>query len=105
MSRALLNALTGATFITITPAGLIARRVIWACIGAAVAAPLTWLWASWVCAQDARRLAHADRAAFVAQCADEQAVAVEVLNTGTVFCASGSGRRLTAPLAHPLKGR
>jgi hypothetical protein len=28
-----------------------------------------------------------------------------VLNTGTVFCASGSGRRLTAPLAHPLKGR
>ena len=105
MSRALLHALTGATFIAITPAGLIARRVIWACIGAAVAAPLTWLWASWVCVQDARRLAHADRAAFVAQCADEQAVAVEVLNTGAVFCASGSGRRLHAPLAHPLKGR
>jgi hypothetical protein len=92
-------------WICLTHAGLIARRAVWACIGAAVAAPLTWLWASWVAGQDARRLVHADRAAFVAQCADEQAVAVEVLNTGTVFCASGSGRRLTAPLAHPLAGR
>jgi hypothetical protein len=92
-------------WIAITPAGLIARRAVWACIGAAVVAPGVWLWASWVAGQDARRLAHADRAALVAQCADEQAVAVEVLNSGTVFCASGSGRRMHAPLAHPLRGR
>ena len=92
-------------WIALTPAGPIARRLLWAGIGAALAAPATWLWASWVATQDARRLALLDRQAFIQQCADERAVAVEVLNTGTVFCTSGSSRRATAPLAHPLTGK
>lgn len=94
-----------AHWIALTPTGLLIRRLLWAGIGAALAAPAAWLWASWVAVQDARRLALLDRQAFIAQCADERALAVEVLNTGTVFCTSGSNRRATAPLAHPLTGK
>ena len=84
---------------------LAGRRVIWAAVGIACTAPVVWLWASWVAVKDARRLALLDRQAFIAQCADERAIAVEVLNSGTVFCAGGSNRRATAPLGHPLKGQ
>lgn len=92
-------------WVALTPAGIVMRRLLWTGIGAALAAPATWLWASWVAVQDARRLALLDRQAFIEQCADERAVAVEVLNTGTVTCVGGSNRRAYAPLAHPLRGK
>lgn len=81
------------------------RRVIWACIGVACTAPIVWLWATWVARNDARLIANMERQAMVAQCRDENAIAVHFLNTDTVACVAGSGRRITAPLGHPLKGQ
>ena len=91
-------------YVSMRPADLAMRRLVWACIGAACTAPVVWLWASWVARNDAALVAQMDRAGFVAMCREENAVAVEIINSGTIMCASGSGRRLTAPLAHPLKG-
>ena len=81
------------------------RRVIWACIGIACTAPIVWLWATWVARNDAKLLVHMERAAMITQCRDENAIAVHILNSDTVSCVSGSGRSITAPLAHPLTSR
>lgn len=79
------------------------RRVIWAAVGIACTAPVIWLWATWVARNDARLVQHIERQAVISQCRDEQAIAVHILNTDTVACVSGSGRSITAPLAHPLR--
>lgn len=81
------------------------RRVIWAAVGIACTAPIVWLWATWVARNDARLVQHIERQAVIAQCRDEQAIAVHILNSDTVACVSGSGRKLFAPLAHPLRGK
>lgn len=84
---------------------LASRRVIWAAVGIACTAPIVWLWATWVARNDARLIANMERSAMIAQCRDESAIAVHILNSDTVTCVSGSGRKLFAPLAHPLRGK
>lgn len=81
------------------------RRVIWAAVGIACTAPVIWLWATWVARNDARLIANMERQAMVAQCRDEHAIAVHILNSDTVACVSGSGRSITAPLRHPLASK
>jgi len=80
------------------------RRVIWGALGVAVSAPAVWIWATWVARNDARVMHDMERRAAIELCSKQAGVAVEVLNSQTIHCVSGSGRRLTAPLAHPLKG-
>lgn len=83
---------------------LATRRVIWAAIGIACTAPIIWIWSSWVARNDARLMLAAERQAMIEICKEENAVAVLILNSNKLTCVSGSGRSLTAPLRHPLKG-
>lgn len=83
---------------------LATRRVIWAAIGIACTAPIIWIWSSWVARNDARLMLAAERQAMIEICKEENAVAVLILNSDKLTCVSGSGRSLTSPLRHPLKG-
>jgi hypothetical protein len=68
-------------------------KIAWACLGAAVVTPAVWIWASLVCSNDARMKRDADRKAHIEECAKQNAVAVQVLNSGTVSCVQGSNRK------------
>ena len=70
-----------------------AHRVVWALVGAAVVAPAVWIWASLVCASEKRAARNAETRAHIEACAKNNAIAVQVLNSGTVTCISGSGRK------------
>lgn len=62
-------------------------------MGAAVVTPAVWIWASLVCSNDARFKRDADRKAHIEACAKNNAIAVQVLNSGTVSCVSGPGKK------------
>jgi len=70
-----------------------AHRVAWALVGAAVVAPAVWIWASLVCASEKRAAHNAETQAHIEACAKNNGIAVMVLNSGTVSCISGSGRK------------
>jgi hypothetical protein len=70
-----------------------AHRIVWALVGAAVVAPGVWIWASLVCASEKRASRNAETRAHIETCAKNNGIAVMVLNSGTVSCVSGSGRK------------
>lgn len=85
------------------PIDIALRRLVWAAFGIICTAPIIWIWSTWVARNDARLIQQMERQSYIALCKEENGVAIHVLNSDKIMCASGSGRSLTAPMRHPLR--
>jgi len=70
-----------------------AHRIVWSLVGAAVVTPGIWIYASLVCANEKRATSNAETRAHIEACAKSNGIALMVLNSGTVSCVFGSGRK------------